>query len=178
MTAPNESLVAEHKLIERMLRLVKAELKKMGDSNNVNAVFINDAVDFMSNFVLNFHTGKEESVFIPQIRKKQLSKPHRNILDELLKEHSWEKDVITKLAKDRGKFIQGNNDVIPEIMGLLGELVDYFPKHFHKEDNRFFEDILDYFSAEEQEKLSSEINDFERNFIRNVYTTKLAGLEK
>ena len=178
MTSMTESLGSEHKLIERMLKLVKAELKKMGDTNNVNALFINDAVNFMSDFVLNFHTGKEESVFIRELSRKPLSKPHRNTLQELRNEHIWEKDVITRLAKDRGKFIQGNNDVIPEMMELLGEIVDYFPKHLDKEDKRFFGDILDYFTEEEKKKLSEEIVEYERNFLRESFATKIAHLEK
>ncbi len=56
---PRGPLMIEHRLIERMIALIKKEIQRLQESSTVNPVFIDTAVDFIRTYADRTHHGKE-----------------------------------------------------------------------------------------------------------------------
>ncbi len=52
-------LMKEHRLIERMVKLMDVELRKAGERGSVDPGFIDTAVDFLRTYADKCHHGKE-----------------------------------------------------------------------------------------------------------------------
>ncbi len=71
---PIAQLMVEHRIIERMIRLMKDEAESIKVTKKPDAVFINNAVDFIQTYADATHHGKEEKILFRELGKKGLSK--------------------------------------------------------------------------------------------------------
>ena len=55
-------LMIEHRLIERMISVIKAVLENFKSENKVDTVFVDIAVDFVRIYADRTHHGKEENI--------------------------------------------------------------------------------------------------------------------
>ena len=59
-------LMIEHRLIERMLSVIRDDLPKIKSKHKVDPVFVDIAVDFIRVYADRTHHGKEEDIlFVP-----------------------------------------------------------------------------------------------------------------
>jgi hemerythrin-like domain-containing protein len=59
---PVDLLVAEHRLIERIVKPMKEERERIAKTGLVDTNFIVRAVDFFRTYADHFHHGKEEAI--------------------------------------------------------------------------------------------------------------------
>ncbi|MFX0049145.1 MAG: hemerythrin domain-containing protein, partial [Candidatus Hermodarchaeota archaeon] len=59
---PIGPLMAEHRIIEKMIALMQKEIEKIKKFNKVNPLFIDTAVDFIRMYADRTHHGKEEDI--------------------------------------------------------------------------------------------------------------------
>ncbi|HMF30231.1 MAG TPA: cation-binding protein, partial [Candidatus Lokiarchaeia archaeon] len=59
---PVAPLMIEHRLIERMIAVIKKSLPAMRESQTVAPTFIDTAVDFIRMYADRTHHGKEEDI--------------------------------------------------------------------------------------------------------------------
>ena len=175
---PIGALMIEHRLIERMISQMKAELARLDRGGAVNPAFIDAAVDFARTYADRTHHGKEEDILFRDLAKKQLSAEHAKIVDELVEEHKYARKVVGKLVEAKGMFLEGNKAAVQDVIACLKELSEFYPKHIEKEDKHFFFPILDYFSKDEQDTMLSEFQEFDRNMIHEKYTKLVDALEQ
>ena len=57
---PAGPLMIEHRLIERMIKVMQSELVKMRQQNQADVIFIDTAIDFIRMYADRCHHGKEE----------------------------------------------------------------------------------------------------------------------
>lgn len=69
---PNGSMMAEHRLIERMIHIIKDELTIIQEKEEINPIFIDNAVDFISPYADQTHHGKEEDILFRDLGKKNV----------------------------------------------------------------------------------------------------------
>lgn len=55
-------LMIEHRLIERMISIIKDVLRQIESTQKVDPVFVDTAVDFIRNYADRTHHGKEEGI--------------------------------------------------------------------------------------------------------------------
>ena len=70
---PIGTLMMEHRLIERMIIIIKDELKVIQEEKKVNPIFIDNIVDFLRTYADQTHHGKEEDILFRELKKKNLS---------------------------------------------------------------------------------------------------------
>ena len=63
-------LMIEHRLIERMLKLVNKVLIKIEKQETVDPVFVDTVVDFIRTYADRTHHGKEEDILFRELKKK------------------------------------------------------------------------------------------------------------
>src|SRR5659263_592413 len=83
---PIAPLMIEHRLIERMINLVRDEIEQIDLEKKIDILFIDAAIDFIKIYADGTHHGKEEDILFRDLSKKQISKQHQKIMNELIDE--------------------------------------------------------------------------------------------
>jgi hemerythrin-like domain-containing protein len=166
---PIGPLMVEHRLIERMVALLRAEIKEIDESKDVNVGFLMSAVDFMRTYADRVHHGKEEDILFKALALKKLAPEHARIMNELVQEHVEARKMVTALLDARERYVKGDRGAITEIKELLLKIGGFYPEHIEKEDKHFFYPILEYFSKEEQDNMLKEFWEFDRKVIHEKY---------
>ncbi|MFW9877645.1 MAG: hemerythrin domain-containing protein [Candidatus Thorarchaeota archaeon] len=174
---PIGPLMKEHRLIEKMIQLMDAEIEKMKKYQKANPVFIDIAVDFIRMYADKTHHGKEEDILFRDLEKKDLSPNHTKIMNELVGEHIWARDKVGKLVDTKNQYVKGNVKMLDEIIELLKNLVQFYPKHIEKEDKHFFIPVMKYFSKEEQDSMLQEFWEFDKTLIHEKYAQVIENLK-
>ena len=60
-------LMIEHRLIERMITLIKQKLNQIESTNQVDPLFIDTVVDFIKFYADRTHHGKEEDILFREL---------------------------------------------------------------------------------------------------------------
>ena len=173
---PIGPMMWEHRLIEKMLRQFEGEIRKINESNKVDTVFIDTAVDFIRTYADRTHHGKEEDILFRDLAKKPLSPEHVRIMDELIEDHKYSRETVRKLVAAKERYLKGEN-TSQEVIALLKELARFYPLHIQKEDKHFFYPCMEYFTNEEQGKMLAEFYEFDRNMIHEKYRKVVDQIE-
>jgi hemerythrin-like domain-containing protein len=174
---PVAPLMIEHRLIERMVELMKAELVRMEEESIVNPGFIDTTADFLHSYGDKCHHGKEESILFDRLSKKELSLEHARLLRELIDDHKSARNLVGIMVGARQRYGQGDQKASSEIIGHLAELTELYPLHIEKEDKRFFLPCMDYFSKSEQDAMLQDFWEYDRKMIHRKYEKIIEQLE-
>jgi len=175
---PAGPLMIEHRLIERMIKLMKNELQVMSQENKADVPFIDKAIDFIRTYADRTHHGKEEDILFRDLMKKKILAEHKRILDELIEDHVRSRAMTKSLFEAKEKYAQGNNDALKEIINFTQVLVELYPKHIEKEDKHFFLPVMNYFSKEQQAAMLNEFWEFDKKLIHEKYKALVEEIEK
>ena len=167
---PIGPLMREHRLIERMIEVIKEELRRTREENRVDPGFIEAAVDFFRIYADRTHHGKEEDILFRDLTKKQLSPEHKKVMDELNEEHIFARKTVGSLNNAKESYAQGNiESSLKDIIGYIEELIKFYPMHIEKEDKHFFYPCMKYFNEKEQDAMLEEFWDFDKKMIHEKY---------
>ncbi len=173
---PIGSLMVEHRVIERMLALLNHEHSQIVKDGKVEWPVIDVGIDFFSTYVDKFHHGKEEKILFRELRNKPLSAEHKQIIDDLVKEHVYSRSTMEKLRDARGHF--GDDKAsLAEIAKHLETIIKWYPIHIEKEDKYFFFQSMVYLSPQEQAAMLEEFWEFDGSFVHEMYMEKMKALE-
>ncbi|TFG10072.1 MAG: cation-binding protein [Promethearchaeota archaeon] len=175
---PIGPLMIEHRLIERMIDILKDELQKIEDLNQIDPIFIDNVVDFIRTYADQTHHGKEEDILFRELEKKEISSEHKTIMDELINEHIFGRKTTGELVQAKEKFLQGEEEALSQVINKIKSLIEFYPKHIEKEDKHFFIPVMNYFTKEEQDAMLIEGQIFDRKMIHRKYNTLVAHFEK
>jgi hemerythrin-like domain-containing protein len=175
---PIGPLMIEHRLIERMIRLLKQQLDKVGRQKKADPSFLDVAIDFIKNYADRCHHGKEEDILFRDLAKKGLSDQHRGIMEELLDEHDRARKATKSLLDGKERYLSGDAGALSDIVDAITWLVNFYPVHIEKEDRQFFLPIMGYFSKQEQDAMLQEFYEFDRNLIHATYRGIIERMER
>jgi len=175
---PIGPLMIEHRLIERMIQVMRKDLRRFEKERKADPVFVDMAVDFIRTYADRCHHGKEEDILFRELGKKQLVDEHKRIMDELIEEHRWGRKTVGELVDAKEKYAGGDNDQLTIILDRMSALVDFYPKHIDKEDKRFFLPCMEYFNEQEKDSMLSEGWEFDRRLIHEKYENVVANAEE
>jgi hemerythrin-like domain-containing protein len=181
---PIGPLMIEHRLIEKMIRLMNREIVRIRENIAVNpqfafvdSRFIDAAVDFIRTYADQIHHGKEEDILFTALQEKPLSPEHRQIVQELQEDHKWGRQTTAHLMAAKDKFVQGRSESLTHVLEFMTALVEFYPRHIEKEDKHFFLPVMAYFSREEKDALLARMEEFDRGFIQAKYQKLVADWE-
>jgi len=175
---PVGPLMIEHRLIERMIEVMRKELINTEKGDNLNPHLIGVAVDFVQTYADKCHQGKEEDILFRDLNKKNLQREHRRIMEKLIEEHRWGRETTKKLVEANVRYLNGEKEAGRDIVNFMRELVIFYPKHIEKEDRHFFIPCMEYFTEEEKEHMLREEWDFDKNIIHEKYKDVVAAAEE
>lgn len=170
-------LMVEHRLIERMIELIKKETLDISNKKEVNISFIDAAVDFIRTYADRTHHGKEEDILFKFLSAKKMSEDHKKMMQELIDEHKYGRSVVKELIDAREKYYGGKKEYASTIAKKLNILAEFYPKHIKKEDMVFFPQTEKYISEDENESMINDFWEFDRKMIHEKYSLIVNQLE-
>lgn len=171
---PVAPLMIEHRLIEKMIAVIRKEIDRCESEGNINPEFIDAAVDFIRTYADKCHHGKEEDVLFRDLRGKELPGALKGIVSELIDEHQLGRKAVKDLVEAKQRYIRGDKQAVPAILDCLRYMTDFYPKHIEKEDRHFFLPCMNYFTSEEKEAMLKEEWEFDKNLIHRIYKDKIS----
>ncbi len=175
---PPGPLMLEHRLIERMLRVLDFELDKMTNWNKSDPRLIQTAVDFFRTYADQTHHGKEEGILFRDLKNMKITLEDKNTMNSLIQDHVFARRTAGELQAANDKLIEGDGNAVSEIISLLQKLIDFYPRHIEKEEKHFFIAVMDYFSEEQQQNMLKEFWEFDRKLIHEKYEQIIEEAEK
>ena len=170
-------LMMEHRLIERMLSVIRNALTEIEARHKVDPVFVDTAVDFIRVYADRTHHGKEEDILFRELENKGLAAEDRQIMQELIEEHVFGRQTTKALVEANTRYRNGDQSALTAIADNLQTLTAFYPRHIEKEDKVFFPASRSYFSDEEDQALLTEFYEFDRKMIHEKYTALVNGFE-
>ncbi len=168
---PIGPLMIEHRLIEKMIAVMKKNLTAIEEHSYIVPGFIETTVDFTRTYADRCHHGKEEDILFRELKKKTLTAQHRKTMEELIEEHVWARKTIKALLEAYTHSQQGNAESLSDVAAHPKALVYFYPQHIEKEDRHFFRPVMEYFTPAERDALLEEGFELDRKLIHEKYET-------
>jgi hemerythrin-like domain-containing protein len=171
-------LMVEHRLIERMLSVLKDALIRIESSHRIDPVFVDTAVDFIRMYADRTHHGKEENILFRNLDKRPLSAEDRRVMNELIEEHIFGRQITKALVDANLRYRSGDETALAGIADKLRTLAEFYPRHIEKEDKVFFPAARAYFSDSEDQAMLSAFWEFDRRMIHEKYESVVEALKR
>lgn len=170
-------LMIEHRVIERMIKILERAADAAGGSRGFLPGLIETALDFLGNYADRCHHGKEEGILFAELDKKPLKAQHRKLLGELLNEHEEARKLTASLALLAMQAKPGDAAAVTAMQSKIRELVSLYKTHIEKEDKRFFIPVMEYFSSKAQSRLLESFCGFDSGLVHEQYSKVLERFE-
>jgi len=173
---PIAPMMIEHRLIDRVLPVVKAVKTDMERTGKADTEAVAAIVDFFRFYGDEVHHGKEEKIYFRELGKKKLSPRHRALMEELIGEHETARKIVGSLAAALDRYKKGDASAFKDMEEALGKLPGLYSEHIRKEDRVLFIPSLEYFSPGEQQELLEEMKDYDEKMIHEKYRETVSDL--
>jgi hemerythrin-like domain-containing protein len=167
----------EHRLIERMLNVIKAVISKIEFKHEIDPVFVDIAVDFLRVYVDRTHHGKEEDILFRELKLKSLTPDDQRIMNELIKEHVLVRQTIALIVSANKRYRDGDDIALIIIANNLKTLIEFFPRHIEKEEKKFYPASRAYFTDEEEQVVLAEFGKLDQKVVHEKYESAIIELE-
>jgi hemerythrin-like domain-containing protein len=175
---PIGPLMREHRLIERMIEVLRAEAELIGLGQPPDPDLLARMVDFFRMYADRCHHGKEEDILFEELKGKDLSPKLKAAMDELVDDHIRARELVGRLDQARRSLVRGDTAVAKEIRTVLSELFSLYPDHIEREDKHFFFPVMEYFSKEEKDAMLEKFWDFDQRLIHEKYGATVEEIEE
>ena len=154
-------LMNEHRFIEKMINLMREEIKCIQKTGCADTAFIDTSADFIETYVHQTHHEKETLLF-HGLSRKAMSEEDFMMMTDLIKEHDTENKIIEELINIKAAYENGNQCFLPLIVDKLNAIVLFYPQHIKKEENIFFPCSEKYFNQDELQTMLNVFRDFDK----------------
>lgn len=175
---PAGPLMREHRLIERMIAVLKKETERLASDGDLDMIFIKETADFMRTYADECHHGKEENILFRELGKKEISKNHSETMNQLIAEHKYGRKILEELLEADYRYEKGDKKAKVDVLNRMKALVEFYPRHIEKEDKYFFLPCMEYFSREEKDDMLEEFRSFDRTLIHRRYGRMVGYMER
>ena len=161
---PTEILKKEHDAIQVMLNILERVCDKLEMREQVNAEHLEQILEFFKVFADKCHHGKEEDLLFPAMEEAGIPKEEGPI-GVMLVEHSEGRNCIKGMVEAVAEYKQNGKSVPSKFIQNARTYVELLTQHIDKENNILFEMADIHLSANKQEELLQEFEQFERDKI-------------
>ena len=114
-------LMMEHRLIERMITIIQNRLAIAEKTQEIDPLFIDQAVDFIRIYADRTHHGKEEDILFRDLNNKNLSDVDLRVMNELIEEHVFARSTTKALVAANTRYRNGDVSALGDIATCLSE---------------------------------------------------------
>jgi len=109
---PRGPLMIEHRLIEKMIAVIKDQMSVMRKQNRFDPVFIDAAVDFIRTYADKTHHGKEEGILFRDLATRNMSAEDKKAMQELVEEHKFARKKVVELVQAKEDYLAGRKEAL------------------------------------------------------------------
>ncbi|WP_029898983.1 hemerythrin domain-containing protein [Desulfohalovibrio reitneri] len=175
---PIGPLMWEHRLIEQMVDLIGREADRLDCGGEPDIHFAMQCADFLSVYADALHHGKEERILFRELKKKDISPKHKEIMNGLEEDHKLGRELVSRLRSSAKAFGNEPELAFEDIRISLRELVRLYPRHIRTEDRDFFHQVMDYFSRDEMDSMLAEYHNVARDVLYDKYQSVVDDLRE
>jgi len=160
MTA-TEILVAEHRLIKKVLDWGESEIARIDKGQPPDVAKLIQAVDFVRNFADRVHHAKEEGLLFSRLNQRGMPSQGGPIA-AMLHEHELGRAYIRGLADALDGAGRGESGALQALRDNLGGYIGLLRAHIDKEDHVLYPMAERLLSREDQDWLLGEFDRLEK----------------
>ncbi|MDN5004858.1 hemerythrin domain-containing protein [Bradyrhizobium sp. GCM10027634] len=153
--SPPEDLMREHGVLDRVLLLYEAGIRKFSSNEDFDPALITQSAGIVRDFINNYHEKSEEEHVFPRFKTAgQMT----DLVDTLLRQHEAGRKVtdnILKLAPSG----RSNDDDRKQLVGAMQSFIAMYRPHAAREDTDLFPKLKDVVSSNEYDAMAE---DFEK----------------
>jgi len=175
---PPEDLMREHGVLDRVLLVYEAGLRKFEAKEDFDPAIISDAAQIVRDFIENYHEQSEEQAVFPRFRQagKQVA-----LVDTLLTQHKAGRrvtDVILKAAPGS----RNDGDDRRRLISSIRAFIAMYRPHAAREDTELFPLLHGVVSAHEYDAMAEDFEKKEHQLFGSdgfeMMTHRVAALEQ
>lgn len=174
---PIDLLVSEHRLIERVIRMLEQERNSMLSTGRTDIILMDRGVEFFESYALKTHQEKEETLLFDMLERHPLSGEERSLLDELRADHVFLSETLEALARARDDYLRMEKGTTEMILVQLDELIGFYPVHFKKEEDRLFPLVGARLTEDEERELLDQFHKHDKERIHAMFQAIVSHLE-
>src|SRR3989304_1953250 len=164
MVTPTEALKEDHRVIERLCRVLGHAAQRLDQGQAVSPSVFRGALAFIRNFADRCHHGKEEDCLFPALEQHGIPR-HGGPGGGMLGEHGEGRAVVRGMAGALGEYEKGDKTAATALARNARGYVSLLTDHIPKEDNILYPmgegvlspqakaQLLEKFEALERERL-------------------------
>ncbi len=170
-------LMNEHRLILRMIGVMRARMDAVARGSDIDPVFIETVVDFIHTYADRCHHGKEEDILFRDLAAKPLAPEDAEAMQRLIDDHAWARTQTAALVAASGRYFSGERAALSETRDIAIGIADFYPGHIEREDRSFFGRAMKYFTPEEKAAMTAECREYDRLLIHERYARIVEHVE-
>ena len=148
-------LMDDHKIILRCLDVLGQMGVNVANGSPVDSEDLSAILRFLRVFADDYHQTKEESALFPEIMRT--AKGEETAVRHMLFEHDQERSLVEAL--EDALYTKQS----PDFVYYADRLTALIRNHIYKEDHILFDIVDRSLSAEQDEKVTAELNKFQLN---------------
>jgi len=175
---PPEDLMREHGVLDRLLLIYEAGLRKFNANEDFDPEVITGTAQIVRDFVENYHEQSEEEAVFPRFRKAGKMVP---LVDTLLDQHKAGRrvtDVILQHAPGSRK----DGDDRHQMVGAIHSFIAMYRPHAAREDTDLFPLLKGIVSSHEYDAMAEDFEKKEHQLFGGdgfeIMVHRVAGLEQ
>jgi hemerythrin-like domain-containing protein len=152
---PPEDLMREHGVLDRVLLLYEAGIRKFSSNEDFDPALITQSAQIVRDFINNYHEKSEEKHLFPRFKA---AGKMAELVDILLRQHDKGRQVtetILKLAPSS----RSSADDRKQLVGSMQSFITMYRPHAAREDTELFPKLKDVVSSNEYDAMAE---DFEK----------------
>ncbi|MEA3133935.1 MAG: hypothetical protein QOG17_1781 [Gammaproteobacteria bacterium] len=175
---PPEDLMREHGVLDRLLLVYEAGLRKFDANEDFDPAVISGAAQIVRDFIENYHEKSEEEAVFPRFKKAGKMVP---LVDILLAQHKAGRRITERILQ-YAPGSRKNGDDRRQLVPAIRSFITMYRPHAAREDTDLFPLLREIVSPHEYDAMAE---DFERREHKlfgadgfKMMVHRVAGLEQ
>jgi hemerythrin-like domain-containing protein len=177
-----ELMMEEHKIIKRMLAVVRGFSIKVLNNEELDYNNFYKVIDFVRNYADNHHHNKEEEILFKKMSEVLGERIAKGPIMGMLTEHDLGRLFISNLETALQKFQAGDRDSRVDIIANAIAYTDLLNRHIDKEDTAIYTFAERSLSKEQLEEINEKCYEVETaaltDNLQYKYVELLTELER
>lgn len=150
-------LLEEHRLIERMLKVLEDAAGRLERGESVPASMLSGMLEFIQVYADAGHHGKEEGVFFPALAARGLE-PDESAIGAFRAQHETGRALVREMREALPAAARGDSAGSQAFAASAREYIALLREHIRLEDHLFVAYALDYLSDDEDAALRARMD--------------------
>jgi len=175
---PPEDLMREHGVLDRLLLIYEAGLRKFDANEDFDPAVITGTAQIVRDFIENYHEQSEEEAVFPRFRKAKKMVP---LVDTLLDQHKAGRRV-TDVILQHAPASRKDGEDRRQMVGAVHSFIAMYRPHAAREDTDLFPLLKAIVSPHEYDAMAEDFEKKEHQLFGGdgfeMMVHRVAGLEQ